>query len=294
MVWVLKKAFLFAALLLTSVAARAQEEDTVRVLGWKSEAFGKLNLSQAGYQNWTEGGINSLASSTSITAKTVRTSPNWVQTYESRLAIGVVKQDTLDVRKSEDLIRIDGSVLYEGEGLLKVFNPTVAVNLRTQFAPGFNYEENPFGDARRPPVKVSDFFAPATLTQSIGLTYGVDWGFKQMLGIAAKETIITIRRLRPLYGQDPEESVRFELGLESQTGVDREILRNVRLKSTLRLFAAFNMDEIPDVLWENLLIMKVNDWLSADFEFVSLIDRDVSDAVQVKEVLSVGFSIALL
>ncbi|MEX1054593.1 MAG: DUF3078 domain-containing protein [Rhodothermales bacterium] len=285
---------LTAALLLIAVAARAQEEDTVQVLGWDSEAFGKLNLSQAGYQNWTEGGINSLASSASITAKAVHNAPNWIQTYESRLAIGVVKQDTLDFRKSEDLIRIDGSVLYEGEGLLKVFNPTAAVNARTQFAPGFNYEENPFGDARRPPVKVSDFLAPATITESVGFTYSSDWGFHQRLGVAAKETIIRIRELRVLYGQDLDESVRFELGFESHTGIDREIVRNVRLKSTLRLFASFNMDELPDALWENLLIMKVNDWLSADFEFVSLIDRDISDAVQVKEVLSIGFSVALL
>jgi hypothetical protein len=34
--------------------------------------------------------------------------------------------------------------------------------------------------------------------------------------------------------------------------------------------------------------MQVNEWLGVDFEFTALYDQEISDAPQVKEVLSVG------
>jgi hypothetical protein len=40
--------------------------------------------------------------------------------------------------------------------------------------------------------------------------------------------------------------------------------------------------------------MKVNDWLSTNLEFVALYDQNTVDAIQLKEVLSVGVSFALL
>lgn len=269
----------------------AQDADTTTYPVWDIDLTSRLNGSQAGYQNWTEGGINSLAAATQLNGAFKRTSANWLQQYETRLAIGIVKQDTLSVRKAEDIIRLKGQISYTGENGFQVLSPTVAVGVRTQFAPGSSYDKNPFGDDRQPPVKVSDFFSPATFTQSLGLGYNTDAGFTQRVGVAAKETVVLIQRLRMLYGHDASEAVRFQLGLESQSELDREIFTNVRVKSSLGLFAAFNQEELPDLLWENQVIMKINSWLSAEVELVTLYDRDISDAVQIKEVFSLGISI---
>lgn len=274
--------------------ARAQDADTVNYPIWESHLTAKLNAAQAGYSKWTEGGLNSLSATTSLDGKFERTSPNWRQTHESRLAFGVLKQDTLNVRKADDIIRLASQVSYRGNGLFKKFNPTAAATIRTQFAPGFAYDQNPFGDGRRPPVKVSDIGSPATFTQSLGFSYAASWGFKQRLGIASKETLVAIEYLRPIYGLRPSQGVRFQMGIESQTSVDKEIFRNVRYKSTLGLFAAFNQEELPDMLWENLVAMKVNSWLSADFEFVALYDRDIRDDIQIKEIFSIGISFLII
>lgn len=273
----------------TSVAA--QDADTTTYPLWDIDLTSQLRGSQAGYQNWTEGGINSLAAATQLNSAFKRTSANWLQNYETRFAIGIVKQDTLSVRKAEDIIRLKGQISYSGENGFQVLSPTVAIGIRTQFAPGFSYDKNPFGDDRPPPVKVSDFFSPATFTQSLGLGYNTDVGFTQRVGVAAKETVVLIERLRTLYGHDASQAVRFQLGLESQTEVDREVFKNVRVKSSLGLFAAFNQEELPDLLWENQVIMQVNSWLSANLEVVTLYDRDISDAVQIKEMFSLGISI---
>ena len=40
--------------------------------------------------------------------------------------------------------------------------------------------------------------------------------------------------------------------------------------------------------------LRVNDWLSTELEFVALYNENVSDAVQIKEVLSVGVTFSLI
>lgn len=276
----------------------AQEEPEIEVPedgSWNTSLTGKLSGSQAAYSNWQEGGLNTLSITSSIDGKAVRGGDHWIQTYELRLAFGLVQQDTLEVRKSDDLIRLGAGLQYRGTGFLRTFRPTIAAALRTQFASGFNYDKDPFGQGRRPPVKTSKFFSPATVTQSLGLTYEpVPW-ISTRLGVAGKETFVLEEDLRVLYDVNPSRPVRAEGGIESETTVDREIVQNVRYQSRLSLFQALTGDYDPlDVLWENVITMKVNSWLNVGFEYVMLYDANRSDDVQIKEVLSVGISFVLI
>lgn len=280
--------------LLLALPATAQDATPDTTRAWKTDLVGKLSASQAGYQNWQEGGLNTLAFTVGASGTANRTTGRWQQTYDGRLAFGLIKQDTLDFRKADDIIRLGAALKYIGDGFFRTFKPTVAITARTQFASGFNFDENPFEGETELPAKVSELLSPGTFTQSLGLTYEpVEW-FRQRFGVSAKETMVLEEKLRPLYGVDPDDPVRYELGLESISELDKEIIDNVRWQSKLGLFAAFNQADVPDLLWENLVIMSVNKYLSVNFEFVSLYDRDISDAVQLKEVLSLGVSVTLL
>lgn len=281
-------------MLLAGLPAKAQDDvsaDSLRV--WDVALSSKLSASQAAYSNWTEGGINTLAFTAGVNGKAHRRTRRWEQTYDLRLALGFIRQDSL--RKADDLIRLGAALQYEGEGFFATFNPTVAADARTQFAAGFNYDEVPSelqGEgASNPnlPVKVSAFMSPGTFTQTVGLTYDPRPWFTQRVGLSTKETVVTIERLRPIYGLRRSDPARFEAGLATTTEVDREVFENVRLKSTLGLFSALDgSGATPDVTFENVVAMQVNEWLGVDFEFTTLYDRDISDAAQIKEVLSVG------
>lgn len=293
-------ALLFALLLLLLPAPALAQEEAAEEAGedslgvWDLTLSSKLSGSQAAFQNWTEGGINALAVTAGFSGKANRTTERWEQTYDLRLSFGLVRQDTLDLRKADDLIRLGASLQYEGNGFLRTFNPTLAATARTQFATGFNYDEVPdelqpeVGPERDTPVKVSAFMSPGTFTQTVGLTYDPRPWIAQRVGLSSKQTVVTIERLRPLYGLASGNQVRVEVGLASTTEFDRELFENVRLKSTLGLFAAFNDVDQPDATFENILTMQVNKWLGVDFEFTTLYDRDISEDLQVKEVLSVG------
>ncbi|HMB93570.1 MAG TPA: DUF3078 domain-containing protein [Rhodothermales bacterium] len=288
---------LFTPLFLTVLAPRlyAQEATPDSLLGvWINQAKVQLAATQSGFQNWQGGGANTMAFSTGLKGKAKQRTEQWQKVYDVRLTFGLLKQDTLDFRKAEDLILLAATFQYKGDGFFKQFRPTVAADVRTQFAYGYNYDKDPFKAGYKVPVKVSAFFAPATISQSLGLTYQPAEWFTKRIGLGTKETVVTIERFRPLYGVDPNQTVRFEAGLEAFTEVDKEIFKNIQVQSKLGLFAAFNMVEQPDALWENLITMKVNGWFNVSFEAVTLYDEDISKQVQLREVLSLNIAVNLL
>lgn len=290
------------SLTLLSRPALAQEEETplTETEGWRSSLTGQLAFSQAAYSNWQEGGLDALSFTSGTTGTFKRLIGRFKQTHNARLAFGLVKQDTLQFRKATDVIRYAFELQYTGTG---VFQPTFATDIRTQFAPGYDYSPDAetypsLADRIRPGerLKVSDFFAPAIWTQSIGITYDPDRWYTARFGFATKETIVLIDRLRPVYGNALDESIRVQAGLEFLAEAQKELFTNVLLQSRLSLFEAFNQIDsaAPDLVFENLLTLKVNDWLNTNLEFVALYDKDTIDEIQLKEVISIGVAITLL
>lgn len=281
----------------TPTTPDAASADTSR---WTRTVTGKISGSQAAYKDWQEGGLNSIALSTSLDGRAQKRGRRWVQTHEARLTFGFLDQEGEEFRKSEDLIRLQSNLRYQGSGFFRVFNPTVAANVRTQFAKGFDYTGNPF-PAGTPqaddeaPVQTSEFLAPAFFTESLGLTYEPAPWIALRLGGAAKQTVVMNEDLRILYDLDRNQAVRMEAGAEFAVDVNRDIAENVRYTSRFNAFFSFNQTEDPpDFIWENVISMKVNDWLSTELEFVGLFDQNTTDALQLKEVLSVGVSFVLM
>lgn len=252
---------------------------------WVSSIRGRIAGNQSGYHNWQEGGSSTISFTGEIRGTAERETVEWKQEQKFRLAFGQKKQGGLSFRKDQDIILYDFTLQYQGDSNL---DPTVGGEFRTQFAPSYNYSANPFNDERDPPVKVSDAFSPAYVKQSLGMTYEADDWWRLTLGVAGKETVVTIDRLRPLYMEGLNQSVRVQVGMDATTDIEREVFENVLLESRLSLFAAFNKSDLPDMRWENRLIMKVNKWIEVDLEAVAYYDRDVSSELQFRESLSLG------
>ncbi len=274
-------------LLIPVTSAWAQDDAAEDSLAWKTNLNALLAGSQASYNNWSEGGINSLAFTASLSGDATRRSLSWAQKHEMRLAIGSIKQDTVDFRKGDDLISLVSTFQYHDATTFAKWNPTASIDFRTQFANGFDY-------SGAEPVKVSSFLAPATLLETVGFSYNPEEWFTWLIGLAGKQTIVGIESLRERYGNALDETMRFEVGFNTKAGIDKDIFENVHLKSSLGVFAAFGQVDEPDIRWENLVTMSVNSWLSVGFEFVTFLDKDISPDWQLKQVLSTGVTVAIL
>ena len=68
-----------------------------------------------------------------------------------------------------------------------------------------------------------------------------------------------------------------------------DLMENISLQTKLNLFSSYkkNLDQ-TDVSWETLLLMRVNKYITTNFNTHLIYDEDVTTDVQFKEVLSVG------
>ena len=249
-----------------------------------------ISFSQVGFQRWHDGGISSFALGTGIRTQAEKKIGENHQEHDVRLAFGVVKQEGLRLRKSEDLIHLQSAFTFHGVPVLGRLRPAVTLDLRSQFADGFEYNKE---DADLAAERISGFLSPATLTQSLGLDYAANHWLNLRLGIAAKETIVIHRSLRSRYNLSREKALRWQMGISGLFIFEHTIFPNVDIKSTLTLFLAFHQPS-PDTIWETLLSMKVNSWLQVNMEYTALYDRDLSPYLQRKQSLSVGISFKLL
>ena len=276
---------LFLSLLMCAAPCAAQSDST-----WTTEAQGRVSFNQVGFYRWHDGGVSSLALGAGISGIAQKSAATSQHQHEVRLAFGVVRQNGVDLRKSEDIIHVRSSFKFSRVPIFGQLSPVVTLELRSQLADGFRYnDKDPTAESRR----ISDFFSPAILTQSMGLEYQAYSWVNLRLGVAAKQTVVTIRALRDRYKVSPDALLRWQIGASGLVILERSIFTNVHLKSTLTLFAAFNQPS-PDMISETLVTMKVNSWLQVNTEYTARLDKDLSPYIQQKQALTVGVSFRIL
>lgn len=257
--------------------------DTLR--GWDMDWVGGLNGSQAAYQNWSGGGVNTM----SVTASTVFNARyrmgRFAYAFATNLKYGQARIEGEGMRKINDRFAINNKFNYSIDEYWSAFGN---INFSTQFAEGFDY-------GTEPPTLISDFFAPAYFTQVAGIQYSPVNFFSAEAGMALKQTIVNNDDLAPRYGLDPGENFRFEPGYATALNFEKEIFSSVRFISSLETFTNLQRHiDRTDVFFTNELIGQINDFMNMSFQFMTIYDDDYSDELQVKQVLSVGVSVSII
>lgn len=287
---------LFVVMSVMPITATAQEvtkDDSAR--GWKKSAIVGLSVTQAAYSNWKAGGDGSFAGKGGFDVLLEHDSEALHTANLLQVAYGRSWSDELGWRKIDDLIRYNLASAYKTSSTVK---PSLSVDFRTQITDGFDYD---LADDR---VRISAFMSPGYLIETAGITVDPAEELTALLGIAAKQTFVLEESLRNPenlsfpetngYGNAPDESVRNEVGLNLNAVASGPIAMNVLGRSELSVFAAFDQLDEPDVRWNTLLQLKINDWLNTTVEAEVFYDRDQSTDVQWRQLLSVGVAFNLI
>lgn len=284
-------------------ALRAVKVDTTE--GWKNGGVIAINLAQTSLTNWAAGGQNSFALNGVFSgfANYKRGKSVWDNSLD--LGYGLLKQGDADMRKTDD--KIDFLSKY-GQEAFKNFYYAGLLNFKTQMTPGYNYPKK---------ETISDLFAPAYLLIALGLDYKPNPHFSAFIApFTAKFTFVTNDSLsnKGAFGVTPGEKIKSEAGgyiraIYTKNDFKAEILKNLSFTTKIDLFSnyAHNPQNI-DVSWETLIAMKVNKYISVNFNTHLLYDDDikiqfdknkngvledgegVASKVQFKEIFGVGFS----
>ncbi len=262
-----------------------------RQLGWTNTLVAGLNVNQASFHNWTQGGENTLAWSFLTNGQFSYHMGDWTWENIAKVMYGQTKIGEDDFEKADDEIFWE-SIYSRNIGW--PVDPFVANQLRTQMAPGYITVKNEqTGLDER--VQTSGFFDPGYLVQSIGFKYAPSEVFYTRLGIAFKETFSRN------YGfADDEETLnetetfKFETGIESASGLKLTVMENVLFTSQLNLFSAFDNFDVWNVRWDNSLTAKINNYMNVSVNVLVLHEPAQTLRTQVKQTLALGLRYSLL
>lgn len=291
--------FLPASALCLALPAAAQEADTLTVEdGWVNALAASLAASQTAYGDWEEGGVDALAATALAEGAFDRFTGRLRLHHEGRAAFGIVQQDTLPVRKADDQVRYGFAAEWRTGGLLQ---PSLSLTAQSQLAPGYDVSPD---SADYPTLavvpgrslRVSAFGSPALFTQSLGAAARPAAGVLLRAGVGLKETVVGIARLRPVYGNAPDEAVRLQAGVDAEARFERPLTPGVRLRTRATAFQASNQvgNVAPDLLGELTLALRVGGVFQVALDAAALCDADVLDHVQRRQTLGVGVTLDLL
>lgn len=291
---------LSVSVILTGFTTRISAQDADTTQGWSNSGVFSLNMTQASFTNWAAGGQNSVALNglVSLTANYRMGKSAW----DNALTLGygkmIQKGNDLGWVKTDD--RIDFQSKYGHKASEKWFWSGL-MSFKTQMDKGYNYPDTE--------NKISDLLAPAYLIFSLGMDYKPTPQFSMFLSpLTSKNTIVNDDDLSAAgaFGVEPGKKFRAELGAYANIAYKKdEIVKNVNFLTKLDLFSNYlkNPQNI-DISWETLLVLKVNEFISATVNTHLLYDDDVLIRVdegnegepvmgkraQFKEVIGVGFT----
>ncbi|CCH54736.1 hypothetical protein BN8_03937 [Fibrisoma limi BUZ 3] len=259
---------------------------------WRHTLEAGINLNQGSFSNnWTGGGVNSIALGLLVNGKLSyrRNRFNWG--IRTQLQYGIVKNAQQALRKNTDRLFFDGKAGYRISTRWQWFG---SLTLLSQFAPGFNYVTLPSGiEAAN---QISNFFAPAYLTESFGLTYEPSDGFDLRLGVLTlRQTFVTDTTVRQYipenYGVPPDQTSRTEIAFQFVANYDQDFAQNLKVR--YQFFADYRNLAAPDHRVDLTLTGKINKLFNANLSGVLLYDQDQDTRIQYSQALAVGLLLTL-
>jgi len=277
---------LITFVILSATAFSADETEEKKDTLWVPKGVLGINLSQVSFENWTQGGDNSISFTFFSNMGIHYIGDIWKWRNSLKFTYGRSKIGNEGYKTNDNEIFFE-STLNRNVGWL--FNPYFGITARTAVAAGFNYDVTPA-------EQIVGFLDPFYLTEGIGLIYDQIPNFRTRLGLGFKQTFAD--EFKDKYTDDPEtagdiESFKNETGIESVTEFEWVFLENMAYKGYLRLFGRFENISVWDVRWDNTITAKVNDYFNVNINVLLIYDVDETLRTQLKEAYQLGISYTL-
>lgn len=272
-----------------TVSLNAPSSLDLKVNYWRNlTAFG-LNVNQSSFsENWGAGGVNSLALGGEFSYKSDYTKGDKNFASELIMQYGKLKNKDQLSRKTNDRIFWDNKVALK---LSKSWYFFGSLNFESQFDMGYSYARDAMGNEKR--TLLSKFMAPGYLTESMGFEYKPVSHFFIRIGTGtARQTFVldtTLYKTNPKnFGVDPGKNFRNELAFQVVSSFDKEIAKNLTLKSRYVMFANYEKLSRIDNRIDITLIANVNRLINVSLSGTVLYDDDTANKIQASQGMAFG------
>lgn len=284
------------ALLVFPLISFAQEEDSEEPKeGWNKSGNISLLFNQAAFNaEWTGGGTSNYAANASLTYdfNYRKGKLTWDNRIVADYGITKTKDDKFS-RKTNDRLELNsivGRQINESKWFYSFF-----LNFRTQFAKGYAFGEDADGNEIR--TETTHFMSPGYLQIGPGFLWKENDNLKVNLAPATARLIFVDDMFTTVpgytdgdyFGVDAGESTRFEFGASISGYAKFDLMENISMENILNLYSNYLEDpQNVDLDYTMNLVLKVNDWISANATFQAIYDDNAVGAFQIREVLGIG------
>jgi hypothetical protein len=256
---------------------------------WNTKTGVGINLNQAAFSNnWTGGGVNSLALTGLINYKTEYSREGYSYVSEVILNYGKVRNKGQLEKKTVDRIFWDNKAAIQ---LSKNWYFFGSLNFESQFDKGYSFATDANGQETA--TLLSRFMSPGYLTESFGFEYRPSKYFSTRIGTGtARQTFVldtTIYRTNPNnYGVPVGKTFKNELAFQVVSNFDKEIATNLNLKMRYLVFIPYDQLDYTNHRLDVELRAKVNRFMNVTITGVGLYDRNTTEKIQASQTLSLG------
>ncbi len=282
-----------------TLAWNASAQETSDTSYWHHTGKAGLNFSQVGLSHWAAGGDPSISYNgiLNYALKYERGAHLWQTTLDAGYGVQRIGKKEEPFKKTDDNVVL---MTRYGYRIAHKWYLSALASFRTQFDEGYSYSTDPA-------TLISNFMAPAYSKVGIGITYSHNFSETESFSftfnpVNGKMTLVLDDTLsaRGEFGVDPGNHSRFQGGLDLTVALNKELLKNITLKTTLTAFSSYSDLAVVDMNWDMALWFRINEFFSANISTQLVYDQDVAfvnDAgqtihseVQFKEVLGIGLT----
>jgi hypothetical protein len=272
-----------------TVVLNAESSLDLKVNYWRNLTSFGLNINQAAFsENWGAGGVNSLSLGGQFSYKTDYNKEDKNLASELILQYGTLNNKGQLARKTIDRIFLDNKVALK---LSKSWYFFGSLNFESQFDLGFTFSKDAQGNEKR--TLLSKFMAPGYLTQSFGFEYKPVKHFFVRIGTGtARQTFVLDKDLyltNPKnFGVVPGKTFRNELAFQLVGSYDKDIAKNLNLKSRYSVFANYETLSRIDNRLDLTLTASVNRLINVSLAGIILYDDDMASKIQASQTMAFG------
>ncbi len=175
-------------------------------------------------------------------------------------------------------------------------------NFRTQFSNGYEFTEDDMGNETR--TVTTKFLSPGYIQTGPGILWKKNDNLKVNVSPATLRLIFVddsfttfpdpvaaaaFNEAGGYFGVEANETTRFEFGASLNGYAKFDAMENVTVENILSLYTNYLEDpQNVDIDYTLNLLLKVNEWITANFTFQAIYDDNAVKGFQIRETLGIG------
>ncbi|WOI23911.1 DUF3078 domain-containing protein [Nonlabens ulvanivorans] len=283
---------------------------TAQSTNWASWGRVSFLFNQSAFNDdWQGGGVTNVSGNLGISydMQYKRKKLSWDTKLISDFGLSQVK-DQRYLRKTTD--RLELNSILGNQIKQSYWNYSTIFNFRSQFISGYEFftEEETGDDGVTRSIQkrreTSGGFSPSYFQLGLGFLWKKSKNFNfniapattRLITVSSSFTDVDINDpdavddYTPFFGVEANKTARWEVGASFRGYTKFEVAKNIQMENVINLYSDYLADpENIDIDYNLNLFLKVNKYISGNFEFQAIYDDNTTRGFQIRQVIGLGF-----